>query len=68
MANTFPQRATARKRASENKAAQVGTNSSHLHSVPRDRKLEKREQDALVAVTLSTATLIVCFTYALSLI
>jgi hypothetical protein len=32
-----------------------------------DRKLKKRAQDALVAVTLSTATLIVCFTYALTL-
>jgi hypothetical protein len=33
-----------------------------------DRKLEKRGQDALVVLTLSTATLIVCFTYALTLI
>jgi hypothetical protein len=33
-----------------------------------DRKLEKRAQDALVVLTLSTATLIVCFTYALTLI
>jgi len=33
-----------------------------------DRKLEKREQDAVVVMTLSAATLIVCFTYALALI
>jgi hypothetical protein len=33
-----------------------------------DEKLKKREQDAIVVLTLSTATLIVCFTYALTLI
>jgi hypothetical protein len=33
-----------------------------------ERQLEKREQDAIVVLTLSTATLIVCFTYALALI
>jgi hypothetical protein len=32
-----------------------------------DQKLKKREQDAIVVLTLSTATLIVCFTYALAL-
>jgi hypothetical protein len=33
-----------------------------------DRKLEKRIQAAIVVLTLSTATLVVCFTYALTLI
>jgi hypothetical protein len=33
-----------------------------------ERQLEKREQDAIVVLTLSTATLIVCFTYAITLI
>jgi len=33
-----------------------------------DRKLKKREQDAVVVLTLGTATLIVCFSYALTLI
>jgi hypothetical protein len=33
-----------------------------------DRKLQKREQEAIVVLTLGTATLLVCFTYALSLI
>jgi hypothetical protein len=32
-----------------------------------DQKLQKREQDAVVVLTLSTATLLVCFTYALML-
>jgi hypothetical protein len=33
-----------------------------------DRKLKKQEQDAIVVLTLGTATLIVCFTYALTLV
>ena len=33
-----------------------------------ERELEKRKEQALVAVSLSTATLIVCFSIALTLI
>jgi hypothetical protein len=32
-----------------------------------DRKLEKLGRNAIVVLTLSTATLVVCFTYALTL-
>jgi hypothetical protein len=32
-----------------------------------DRKLEKLERNAIEVLTLSTATLVVCFTYALTL-
>jgi hypothetical protein len=33
-----------------------------------DQKLKKREHDAIVVLTLSTTTLIMCFAYALTLI
>jgi hypothetical protein len=32
-----------------------------------DRKLEKLERNAIVVLTLSTAALVVCFTYVLTL-
>jgi hypothetical protein len=33
-----------------------------------DRKMEKREQEAIVVLTLGTATLMVCFTNGLMLV